>query len=462
MTVSSYMPITIVPVKTFQDHENIIHLNPSFIHHWGINHNEPIRLCIGIKTLVLEIAATSKIHKNELHVSESVLSKLPLPIKQMRFLCQYQHQQKTLHIGPILAMVTEIDDNGKDLSFRSVHSFCEELHHLSTTIGGFFYIFHIGHFSDTEILGYYYLDGEWQKGMCVPPDIIYNRIHSRKVEGSSAFQKLKASINQLQIPFFNDRFLSKWDVHEMLTAEEHLHPYLPETSLFSAENLAVYLEKYHSVFIKPVNGSKGRNIILLKKNDKGITAQSTSHHQNKLIEFPTVSPIFEWFQKQVNQTPYIIQQSIPLAAYKDRQLDFRVLCHRNHQNDWKITSTVARVSAENQFVSNLARGGEMMQPLIPLADRFGKKLALQQIALMKEIALETASIIGQSATGLIGELGIDIGIDKDGELWIIEVNSKPSKDAEKQTSKIRPSAKAIFEYCASLSFNFNRNKGDSK
>ncbi|WP_077211088.1 YheC/YheD family protein [Bacillus dakarensis] len=462
MTVSSYIPITIVPVKTFQNHDNLIYLNPSFINYWGINHKELLRLRIGVKTMSFEVVLSTKVQKNEIHVSESILSKFPLPIKRMRFLCQYDLQQKTLQIGPIIAMVTEIDDKKGNPNFRSVHSFCEELHHLSETIGGFFYIFHIGNFSESEIQGYYYLDGDWQKGMCVPPDIIYNRVHSRRVESSSTVQKILARINQLQIPFFNDGFLSKWDVYEILQAEEHLHPYLPKTSLFSAEKLTAYLEKYQSVFIKPVNGSKGRNIISVKKNQNGLTAQSTSHHLDDILEFSTDAQFSEWFQKQIKKTSYLIQQSIPLASYKNRPLDFRILCHRNHQNNWSITSTVARVSGEKQFVSNLARGGEMMKPSIPLADLFGRKLAFQQIALMKELALETAYIVSQSSSGLIGELGIDIGIDEDGELWIIEVNSKPSKDAEKQASNIRPSAKAIFEYSSSLSFNHKRNKGDSK
>ncbi|HYK72188.1 MAG TPA: YheC/YheD family protein, partial [Pseudoneobacillus sp.] len=37
-----------------------------------------------------------------------------------------------------------------------------------------------------------------------------------------------------------------------------------------------------------------------------------------------------------------------------------------------------------------------------------------------------------------------------GHPWLIEINSKPSKNFEEQEIKIRPSAKAIISYCQFL------------
>ncbi|MDP4172180.1 MAG: YheC/YheD family protein, partial [Bacillota bacterium] len=87
-----------------------------------------------------------------------------------------------------------------------------------------------------------------------------------------------------------------------------------------------------------------------------------------------------------------------------------------------------------------------------LSSSFNKETAMEIIALMKELSVETASILSSKATGLIGELGVDIGIDSTGKLWIIEVNSKPSKNFEDSGQKIRPSAKSILTYCTMLAF----------
>jgi glutathione synthase/RimK-type ligase-like ATP-grasp enzyme len=134
-------------------------------------------------------------------------------------------------------------------------------------------------------------------------------------------------------------------------------------------------------------------------------------------------------------------------------MDFRVLCHKNLNNQWQVTSIVARVAAENEFVSNLARGGRMLKPLNVLRTCLGHKKSLEVLALMKELAVETASTISCSSSGITGELGIDIGVDQYGKLWIIEVNSKPSKNFEDGLGKIRPSAKALIQFCTLLAFD---------
>jgi hypothetical protein len=76
------------------------------------------------------------------------------------------------------------------------------------------------------------------------------------------------------------------------------------------------------------------------------------------------------------------------------------------------------------------------------------------------LAIETAETICSSSAGITGELGIDIGVDPKGELWIIEVNSKPSKNFEDGGGKIRPSAKALIQFCTSLAFESTMIKED--
>lgn len=451
MTSASYLPITIVPTKTFQDNTNTIYLSNSLLNYWGLNPFDDLKLCIGSKLLYVQVEARA-LEKDFLMVSEEFMSALPLPIKQIRFMSQYNKSQNTLYLGPVFALVTEIQEQESGPNFRSIHSFCEELHFTSNIGGGFFYVFHIKNFSSEEIEGYYYDNETWKKGTFLPPSLIYNRIHSRNIEASSFFKKKVHEIALQQIPLFNERFLSKWEVHQLLFAEEHLHPFLPDTRLFSFEALHNFLEKYDSVFIKPINGSQGRNIFRVTKEGNDIIVQSSSaSEQDKRKTFVDVEAFLTWFEKR-KQTIFIIQRAIPLATFEGRQLDFRVLCHKNYQDSWKVTSIVARVSSKSQFVSNLAQGGEMMRPVLPLTALFDYKTARSHVTFMKELSLEVANVISQAADGMVGELGIDIGVDVNGRLFIIEVNSKPSKNAEEQKAKIRPSAKAIFEYGTALAF----------
>ncbi|MBS8262931.1 YheC/YheD family protein [Mesobacillus boroniphilus] len=360
-------------------------------------------------------------------------------------------KSKSLPNNPVIALLTEIkEDQGPD--FGKVHSFCEELHQGISELGGSFYVFSLKGFSDDGVEGFSYDDNEdgWRKGLFPFPAVIYNRVSSRRTEISKGFAGFLNKLDALGIKIFNHRFLSKWEIHESLLKEEHLHSFIPETHLYSGTQLETMLEKHDELYIKPVHGSQGRNIIQVAKNDGTIHASISSMPARDLQEFKHVSELARAINPMVGKRLCIIQQGIQLSEFNGRRMDFRVLCHKNAQQFWKVTSIVARVSAEQFFVSNIARGGEVMKPGHTLALIFGKEQARHQLALMKELALEIAEVISRNAEGLTAELGIDIGIDIKGNLWLIEANSKPSKNFEERGSKIRPSTKAIIDHCYGL------------
>jgi glutathione synthase/RimK-type ligase-like ATP-grasp enzyme len=363
---------------------------------------------------------------------------------------------KNVPNGPVIALLTDFQPKPSDIPhFGSIHRFCEELHQRVTEVGGFFYILNHQDLTHQEASGYYFENGKWNYSKLPLPEVIYNRVHSRKLEFEPSFKRFREILEKKRIPLFNDRFLSKWEVYQHLLLEEQVHPFLPETRLFSQESLHDLINKYETVFIKPVHGSQGKNIIKLKRDHDFILCQTS---QNRLLDSPIKkfenSSLFFQLKPLLQNKIYIIQQGIPLAEYQNRTMDFRVLVHKNQDAEWDITSLVARISAEQQFVSNLAKGGEMLKPNIALQDYFTKKETIREIiSVMKELAVLAANSICKHLKGITGELGIDIGVDQTGRPWIIEINSKPSKNFGDTLTKIRPSAKAIIGFCQKLAFD---------
>lgn len=453
MKSTSYLPITVIPTKTFQENFQTIYMNSSLMRYWGIEQTESIHLYMGNRCIKVTVEA-KEVENSHVFMSDGLMASIPIPKMTYRFLSQYDQMTKRLYIGPIFAVVTEVTESNDGIpNFHSLTSFVEELHLITHMAGGLFYVFQLKDFSKEKIDGWYY-DGErWKKSLIIPPNAIYNRIHSRKIEASSFFEEFIANLSIQHIPMFNHSFLSKWEIHQILRAEDVLHPHLPDTSIFCEETLHSYLTKHQSIFIKPINGSLGRNIYQLSKIDGKLIVKLSS--KNETVEFQTEAEFLKWFQKRTTAVTFIIQQAIPLITYENRHLDFRVLCHKNHHDQWKITSMVSRVSAKGQFVSNIAKGGDLLSPTKPLSLLFDEKTVQSKLDLIKELSLEIARSISHSSLGYIGELGIDIGMDKAGNLWVIEVNSKPSKNAEEQnTNALRPSAKAIFKYITQLSFQY--------
>lgn len=354
------------------------------------------------------------------------------------------------HIGPLIALLTEVKETDKP-DFGNVHAFCEELHQGISELGGRFFVFSLDGFDEEGITGYYYENDEWKKGVLPLPQVIYNRLSSRRTEFGNRYNAFLENLNTSGIKIFNHRFLSKWEIHETLSAEQHLRPFLPETRLYNRDALKEMLEHHDLLYIKPVHGSQGRRIIRLSRLEGNVHVSFSSFPEKEMPAFRDVENLARSLASKAEKQQCIIQQGIHLSDFNGRKMDFRVLCHKNAQHFWKTTSVVARVSAEDCFVSNIARGGEAIRPLQVLSGIFGKEQAHQQVALMKELAIEVADAIGRYSQGHTAELGIDIGIDVSGKLWLIEANSKPSKNFEERGERIRPSTKAIIEHCFGLS-----------
>ncbi|MCM3690301.1 YheC/YheD family protein [Neobacillus niacini] len=453
------MPIiTIVPMESVNRTDHFVQMSSKLYSQLQPKTSE-IKISVGKKIVKVKIM-TVEMSPNEIHFPENLFQLFCLPIQRYKFHSIYKEEIDSLFLGPVVGLVTDFKNNGNEEPyFRSIHSFCEELHHGLTENGGFLYVFSYPEFS---VHGYYFEDGKWKSANLPLPDVIYNRIHSRKIEFGKEYHLFRNKLAELRIPIFNDRFLSKWEVHEHLIHENHLQSYIPDTNLFTKDHLAAFVNKFETVFIKPVHGSQGRNIFKLKKENTNLILDSSvkSHSENKQV-LSSFEEIYHHIKPLLNNRIYIIQQGIPLLTYQNRGMDFRVLCHKNQRNTWNATSLVARISAEDEFVSNIARGGEIMTPINALKDSMSVSDAKGLITEMKKLAIETATIIERKSSGITGELGIDIGIDQEGNPWLIEVNSKPSKNFEDGQMKIRPSAKAIIQFCTKLALDSTSEMEDS-
>jgi glutathione synthase/RimK-type ligase-like ATP-grasp enzyme len=448
----SLTSIQIVPKKLTDKDKNVIQMSDQLCKQLQLNQHSELNITIGRKTIPA-IVQTVDLPDYTILFSEDFMESFYLPIHPIKFKAMIVPECQTLKLGPVAALLTDsIEHKTNGPKFRSIHLFCEELQQGLSEDGGFFYVFSYEQFLSQ---GYYLEDGQWTAAQLPAPDVIYNRIHSRAREFKKDFKDFREKVKRLLIPFFNDRFLSKWEVYEHLKSERNLDSYLPETKLFSKDRFYELAQKYNTLYLKPIHGSQGRNIIKVTRGTDSHYSLETSLKSltAKQAGLFSLDELFQQIKPLIHNRIYIIQQGIPLLSYQSSSMDFRVLCHQNLDNVWRATSTVARIAADQEFVSNLARGGTLTRPLNALRTCISDKKSLEVLAQVKELALETASIISRNSKGIVGELGIDIGVDQEGKPWLIEVNSKPSKNFEDGLTKIRPSAKAIIQFCTILAFD---------
>ncbi|WP_313781775.1 YheC/YheD family protein [Paenibacillus larvae] len=212
----------------------------------------------------------------------------------------------------------------------------------------------------------------------------------------------------------------------------------------------------HSIlFLKPVTGSLGKGIIRIKREDSGVYSCSfSSLSGTRKQTFSRLSKLFNRISGKLKTQNYQIQQGIHLATVHRKPLDFRALVQRDSQGEWSITSVVARVAKEQHFVSNVAQGGSLSKVSEALErSSLSPDHRAELPAKMRRAALDIAKGIETFIPAHFAELGVDLAVDQWGKIWLLEVNSKPSKNDNTPldgTVRIRPSVRKTVQYARFL------------
>ncbi|MNO85181.1 Endospore coat-associated protein YheD [compost metagenome] len=380
-----------------------------------------------------------------------------LPRSSLRLI--YRPQSSTLQLGPLLGVLISRDIPGApERPFGPITMFCKELVNACQRQGAYVYFFtpnHIGS-SPGKLTAWVYGD-KWKQIQVPAADVFYNRLTSRKLENKPSVQHfLKEVKSRYGSHFFNEKFLDKTDVFDALGRDISLSRYLPKS--YSLRNFAVLKSmcaKYPIVFLKPIRGSLGKGIIRVSKLEGGAyLTLSTQVGGTKRQTFPNLAKLYSSLSGKMKFTRYQIQQGLNLIDIDRRPVDFRALVQKNLKGKWSVTSIVARTAGSQHFVSNLARGGSLstvkeaiFKSSVPagLKAKIGTRL--------KTAALDIAHGVDKQLPSHFGELGIDLAVDTHGRIWLLEVNSKPSKNDNTPIGggKIRPSVKQVIDYARYLS-----------
>jgi glutathione synthase/RimK-type ligase-like ATP-grasp enzyme len=364
----------------------------------------------------------------------------------------YNPSTRRIQLGPLLGVLMNRNVEGSESQlFGLMSKFLEECALAATQRGIAFTVFPAEQVSwkERQVKGWVFQNRSWKLASTPLPDVIYNRITSRRIERQPQVQQLLNAIRQSQrVHFFNDTFLDKQQVYDMLSKDPVTRPLLPESVPFHSSRIRPMLERYPILYLKPVNGSLGQGIIRLSLLNGKWVCQYAEANGTVTRTFPQAKEAIRQLQRKVTGSRYMIQRGLYLVTYDGRPVDFRVLVQKNGRGEWSVTSTVARVANDHHIVSNLARGGTLRKAGEVLANiPIPRKPHLRHI---RERALEIAHAFERKAQGQFAELGIDLVLDRQGNVWMLELNSKPSKTEDTihapASGGIRPSVTRLLDY----------------
>ncbi|MDF2670908.1 MAG: endospore coat-associated protein yheD [Paenibacillus sp.] len=250
------------------------------------------------------------------------------------------------------------------------------------------------------------------------PKVTHNRAITLK---SSLIAKLK-NLAAASLVFNRLNRFSKHRIHNIVASSPSLRAYLPRTVKYSKENLIQAMHVHSSVFIKPTSGSVGDGIIKLSRGDDSSSWSLYIKKGKPLRKGRKSAQAF--IHRFIKGKSYIIQEAIPLATYNGSPYDLRVSVQRGDKGEWQVTGIVGKVAAKGRQVTNVAKGGKVRKcEELFQASGFSVTDTKHHIG---RVALQLAHHLGRKLPHL-ADIGFDIGLDKSGNIKLIEMNGRDQR-----------------------------------
>ena len=220
-------------------------------------------------------------------------------------------------------------------------------------------------------------------------------------------------------------FLDKWEMYKALSSST-IDCKLPLTEALTESSLRHMLLNVEEIYVKPVNtwGGEGITFVTRVQNPGSQerlyqTKDSSGNQQSGSIDV-----IVHSILRDYADIPSIVQQSAPLLQLESAPFDVRVLMQREADGEWTYAGSLVRRGSATSIVSNIGKSGGTV---IPLSEALRATFPLDKHkrrgvrGRCKQCGYQVCRILdGYHA---FDEIGLDFGIDADGVVWLIEVNT---------------------------------------
>lgn len=338
----------------------------------------------------------------------------------------------TLYLGPLVGIFTSgfTPFPLRPIGERTI--FFSKLLSVERLVGAHAFIFGEEHINweHGTIQGLFFHKNGWESIEIPFPNVIYDRLPNRRSEKKAKISKIKERLQkEYLIPWYNPGFFNKIDVYDRLQQDERGVKYLPETHTLSSFSLVErMLANYGHVFIKPINGSLGlgvHQIIYDRVNgDYYCRYRDPRNGENRLRKYQTLEALFKHILHNRNLNQMLVQQGIHSIRVNKRTVDFRIHTNKDEHGKWVVTALAAKIARAGSVTTHVNNGGE-----IKTIDEIFETKEEQDnaIKILEEACLILSHSLEENLEGVVGEIGFDMGIDRDGNVWLYEANSKPGR-----------------------------------
>jgi hypothetical protein len=340
------------------------------------------------------------------------------------------YENGTLFLGPLVGIFTSgfTPFPLRPIGERSL--FFSKLLSVHKAVGVIAFVFGEQHINWEEgiIEGYFYQKNGWERHNIPLPNVVYDRLPNRLSESRKEQRIVKERMQQeYLIPWYNPGFFNKLDIYDKLYNDFTVYKYLPETVPFTSfSHIEGMLSQYQSVYIKPINGSLGlgvHQVLFDKEENLYFCRYHDQQGVKRLQKFSTLENLMNHVFRNRSLGNMLVQQGISLLKIDNRSVDFRIHTNKDGNGKWQITAIAAKIAGVGSVTTHVKTGG-VIKTIDEIFSNEEKELYLPKL---KEAALKLSHALEKQINGNLGEIGFDLGIDKEGLIWLFEANSKPGR-----------------------------------
>jgi len=241
----------------------------------------------------------------------------------------------------------------------------------------------------------------------------------------------------------NPKINNKFHKHQLFLEDLKLAKFVPETKIFTKKNLFSLIEKNNKIVVKPSMGSLGKGVIF-------ITEIGLEKYEllllNKKKYILGKTNLFTYLKNRESiLIPNMIQNYLSLATFSERPIDLRYIVQSNNF-DWVVTGKYAKIAKEGYAVTNFTNGANICTVEDALKKSDIQNLKINEILNFIETITIAASKCLSNYFPNNRIWGFDIGIDKSGDIWIIEANSAPQIKGFLELDALKPMYNTIETY----------------
>lgn len=300
----------------------------------------------------------------------------------------------------------------------------------------------------------------WSRKWTSFPNLIYDRCRIQRTYRFEQLKKFRSRYGHLT--FLNRPLRNKWTIHRILSKDARFKEHLPATKYIeSTQDVSDLLRKHSLVYLKPINGTGGRGILRIERRKDGDLHIQGRDQSRRIIRPQQISPaglsgyLSPW---NLKDNRYIAQQGIQLKLKSGRVHDYRMLVQKNGEGVWEVTGCAGRIGAAGSITSNLHGGGHASTMSALLKEWLRDDVKITQVKEEAEkLGVGIAAYL-ESSYGRLCELALDLAIDRNGGIWLLEVNPKPAREVFAEAGEKDVYRKAIIRPLEYALWLYNQKK----